>query len=522
MIGLDSLEKNKKGLVDKAGVNKIKKGFKGGFTLFTRKKTAYKIFVVIAYLGVITTNALANIIPIGGVTTGEVSDSYPNFFAPAGFTFGIWAVIYLLLGAYVLYQFGLFRRQLINERIFQEIAPYFIISSLANILWIFAWHNFKIAVSLFLMIAILLSLIKIQYILKRFKLYSRDKLFIRAPFSIYFGWITVATIANITTYLVSINWSGFGLSDVTWTVIILIVGLMIGSLTIFLNKDLVYGGVIIWAYFGILFKHTSPYDFGGKYVPIILTVILSIIILSMVMAYIGKKLRAFFVILILLVVVSTVFISFRTYKAMDEAVKAKESPNVTVQDRTIVFNPEDEAIANLVFYQGGLVQPQAYAVLGQMLSEQGVRVFIPRMPLNLSILNASSFDKIHGEYEDGNDWYIGGHSLGGATASIYAKNNSENIEGIFFLGAYPSDRSDLSGFEIDVLSINASLDSIIDRDKYEQTKSLLPQHTVYVEIEGGNHSNFGYYGLQKGDEKSTITRKEQHKVVSEKISEMIE
>ncbi|WP_353893610.1 alpha/beta hydrolase [Proteinivorax hydrogeniformans] len=489
--------------------------------MFTRKHTAYKVSVAMAYLGVIITNALANIIPIFGVTTGEVSDSYPNLFAPAGFTFGIWAVIYLLLGAYVLYQFGLFRRQLTSERIFQKIAPYFIISSLANVLWIFAWHNFNIAASVLLMMTILLTLIKIQYILRRFKLCPRDKFFIRTSFSIYFGWITVATIANITTYLVSISWGRFGLEDVTWTVIILIVGLVIGLLTIIINKDLAYGGVIIWAYFGILFKHISPFDFGGKYTPVILTAILSIFILSMAMAYIKKKLKVFVAVFIIFVGSFTGFINFRTYKAMDEALKVMEMGNVTIQDRTIIINPEEEPIANLVLYQGGLVQSEAYAVLGQMLSKQGIKVFIPKMPLNLPILNARAFDSIVGEYDDGNKWYIGGHSLGGATASMYVKTNPENIEGIFFFGAYPSDRSDLSEFEVDVLSINATLDSIIDVDKYIKTKSLLPQHTVYVELDGGNHSNFGYYGLQKGDEESTITREEQHKIVLEKISELI-
>lgn len=134
--------------------------------MFSRRFTASKVLVTITYLAMVTINALANIIPIGGVQTGEASDSYPNLFAPAGFTFGIWAVIYLSLGAYTLYQFGFFQRQLTNDRIFKDLAPYFVISSLANILWIFAWHNFKITVTVFLMILILFCLIKIQQILK--------------------------------------------------------------------------------------------------------------------------------------------------------------------------------------------------------------------------------------------------------------------------------------------------------------------------------------------------------------------
>lgn len=257
--------------------------------MFRRKFSYTKLMAAIAYIGMIAVNALANLIPIGGVGTGEVSDSFPNLFAPAGFTFGIWALIYLLLGLHILYQLGLFRNQLTNQRVFKEINPYFIISSLANILWILAWHKFKILVSVILMIIILLSLIKIQHLIKDFKLYPRDKLFIRAPFSIYFGWITVATIANLTTYLVSIDWGGFGLGDVTCTVIVLIVGLIIGGLTTYINKDLAYGGVIIWAYSGILVQHISPYSFDGKYTSVVLATILSIIILFVIMALVLRK-----------------------------------------------------------------------------------------------------------------------------------------------------------------------------------------------------------------------------------------
>ena len=256
--------------------------------MFVNKSTTYKIGTGVAFIGMVVVNALANIIHINGVGTGEVSDSYPNLFAPAGYTFSIWGLIYILLGAYVLYQFGLFHREKPNESLFKKIAPYFILSSLANIIWIFAWHYHMITLTVFLMVIILLSLIIIANTLKSRKLNKRDKWFVRVPFSIYFGWITVATIANVTTWLVSINWDGLGISEATWTVIVLVVGLVIGVLTIYKNRDAAYGAVIIWAYAGILTKHISPAGFAGNYLPIIVTTILSILLLGLTIFWMQK------------------------------------------------------------------------------------------------------------------------------------------------------------------------------------------------------------------------------------------
>lgn len=244
-----------------------------------------KIFVALAFLCMVAVNILANSIPINGKNTGQVSDSYGNLFAPAGITFSIWGVIYVLLALYVLYQFGFLRlnQKVSLDLVFNTIGPAFILSSLANSVWIFSWHYDMIALSMGLMIVILLCLLTIINMLKRVELNTRGKVFVKVPFSIYFGWITIATIANATTLLVSIGFDGLGIDEYYWTIVILVVGLVIGAATTYLNKDIAYGAVIIWAYAGIWIKHASSDGFGGTYPLITYTAVLSIAVLAFVM-----------------------------------------------------------------------------------------------------------------------------------------------------------------------------------------------------------------------------------------------
>lgn len=239
-------------------------------------KTWIKVSVIITYIAMIATNALANILPINGLTTGEVSDSFENLFAPAGLTFSIWGLIYLLLGLYSLYQAGLFRDNNRRVKLLNSVGIIFSISSIANAAWIFSWHYKVLSLSILLMLVILISLITIV------KKINKEKLFISLPFSIYFGWITVATIANITAFLVDIGWNRFGISEVFWTITIIIVGAIIAIVTILKNRDFAYGLVIIWAYAGILIKHLSESGFNSMYPSIITTVIGAIIIVSIV------------------------------------------------------------------------------------------------------------------------------------------------------------------------------------------------------------------------------------------------
>lgn len=253
----------------------------GGIEMFANKvKVSVKIIVVVTFLIMIVVNALANILPINGQTTGEVSNSYPNLFAPAGITFAIWGLIYLLLAAFTLYLLGFFQdySDTIKANLLNKVGIVFSISSVANAAWIFSWHYNKIPLSMVLMLIILDCLIFINYLIKNERLTAKEKLFINVPFSVYFGWITVATIANATTLLVSIGWDGFGISEHTWAVIIIMAGMLIGTLTMIINKDIAYSLVMLWAYAGIYIKHTSESGFDGQYPAVIYTVIACMII----------------------------------------------------------------------------------------------------------------------------------------------------------------------------------------------------------------------------------------------------
>ncbi len=240
--------------------------------------------VGVTYVVMIVVNALANILPINGRSTGAISDSYQNLFAPAGLTFSIWGVIYLLLGAHVLYQFGLFRgRKLAADPrqqdgqggvaggaspravMLQRVGVLFALSSVANVAWILSWHYDFILVSTLLLATMLVLLILITRTIRGADLSTRDRLFVRLPFSVYFGWITVATIANVTVWLVSIGWDGFGIAESTWAVVIIAVGAVIGTAVILRDSDVAYGLVLVWAYLGIWIKHTSASGFNGAY-----------------------------------------------------------------------------------------------------------------------------------------------------------------------------------------------------------------------------------------------------------------
>ncbi len=258
-----------------------------------------KVHTTVTFIVMIVVNALANIIPFNGLTTGEVSDLYPNLFTPAALTFFIWGVIYILLGGYILYQFGFFSKKdgSFSKDLIEKIGMLFTISSIANTAWMFVWHYRSIGISLAMMAVILVCLIIINIKIGKAELPVREKLFIRLPFSIYFGWITVATIANTVVLFVSLEWIGSGVSQWLLTMAVLVVGLFVAGITMFKNQNLGYGAAVIWAYIGILIKHTSANGFGGKYPFVILVLILSIILLLITEVYIAvtdkEKLKSF-------------------------------------------------------------------------------------------------------------------------------------------------------------------------------------------------------------------------------------
>ena len=235
------------------------------------QKMPIKIIAGVTYLAMVAVNFMANGLPINNRSTGEISDAYPNLFAPAGPAFSIWGLIYLLLGGYVLYQFA--KKDSKTEELIGKINPLFILTSLANISWIFAWHYDYIDLSVVIMAALLILLIRIADLIRVADFSPWEKLFVRTPFGIYFGWITVAAIANVSVFLVSLGWNGWGIADYVWTSLILLVGAAIGILRLRKDNNGVYGLVLIWAYAWILFKHLSANGFDGQYPSVIVTAI---------------------------------------------------------------------------------------------------------------------------------------------------------------------------------------------------------------------------------------------------------
>ncbi|WP_324825951.1 tryptophan-rich sensory protein [Sinanaerobacter sp. ZZT-01] len=250
-----------------------------------------RVSVLLTFILMIAVNILANAIPINGVTTAEVADFYANLFTPAPITFAIWGLIYLLLFGYTIYQF-IYKGRNITAQLMNRIGIYFLISSLSNAAWILCWHYFKIPFSMICMLLILICLIKIASENAKMQFSLKEWFFIRLPFSIYFGWITVATIANVATLLVYLKWDGFGISEVIWTVIAVSLGAIIGILTMLLYRDMAYGFAVIWGFIGILIKQLSPSGFQGEYKAIILTVSVAILLLFIAEVYLFlSKLR---------------------------------------------------------------------------------------------------------------------------------------------------------------------------------------------------------------------------------------
>lgn len=250
-----------------------------------------QIFVLVTYLGMITVNALANILPINGIDTGAISDAYPNLFAPIGFTFSVWGAIYLLLALYTLYQLGFFKHDYSKEKweLIDRIGIYFIISSIANAAWIFSWHYMLIPLSMILMLVILGCLVQINRITRFQEFTIREKAFIRAPFSVYFGWISIASIANFVVLTVSLNWNWFNIDQSLYTSVLIGVGVLIGSIITFINKDILYALTLIWAFFGIYSKHTSVQYFNGQYSIVIMAAVLAIILLVVEVGFLFSK-----------------------------------------------------------------------------------------------------------------------------------------------------------------------------------------------------------------------------------------
>jgi len=211
-----------------------------------------QIVNIFAFLIVVAMNVLSNALPLNGRTAGEISDALPSYFTPAGYTFSIWSVIYLFLLGFTIYQALPSQR----ERPFiKQIGWLFALTTVMNVIWLFAWHYGFYPISVIFMVGLLLTLIAIYLRLNigrpNPELTTADKLLYQAPFSLYLGWITVATIANIASVLAYLGWNGFGIDGQIWSAIMMMTAVVVAGLLLFNRRNFAYASVLVWALFGI-------------------------------------------------------------------------------------------------------------------------------------------------------------------------------------------------------------------------------------------------------------------------------
>jgi hypothetical protein len=209
-----------------------------------------QISVATALILTIIVNGLSNALPFNGLTAEEIADSFDVYFVPAGYVFSIWGIIYLGLIAYAVFQFLPAQRE--NPRL-RQTGWWFVLSCAANSSWLLVWHYGYFAASVLVMLTLLISLIVIYLRLGvgRVAVSPGERWFVHLPFSIYVGWVTVATIANITAFLDTVNWSGFGIAPEIWAVIMLVVATAVGGLMAYTRREIAYLLVLIWAFIGI-------------------------------------------------------------------------------------------------------------------------------------------------------------------------------------------------------------------------------------------------------------------------------
>jgi hypothetical protein len=241
---------------------------------------------VVAFVLTVVVNGLAGgTTSIGGKLTAEISDANPTLITPAGYVFSIWGIIYILLGIFVIFQ-ALPDQE--GKGYHERIGWLFVLSSLLNIAWLFLWQFEYLSLSVVLMFLLLVTLIAIYLRLNIGKstVPLREKLAVHTPFSVYLGWITIASIANVAVTLVSVGWDGFGISQETWATLIIIIALIITLLVIAMRRDIAYGLVIIWALSGIAVKQGE-----NQTIVTLLEVSVGIIVIALVLSVIASRLK---------------------------------------------------------------------------------------------------------------------------------------------------------------------------------------------------------------------------------------
>jgi hypothetical protein len=220
------------------------------------KHSVMRALVVAVVAATIVINGLANALPLNDLTTGEISDRFEVYFVPAGYVFSIWGVIYLGLIAFAIYQ--ALPAQANNPRL-QRIRTPFLITSLANIAWLFLWHYERFGATIVAMAALLVSLavIYVRLEIGRSRVDRVEKYMVRVPFSIYLGWVSVATIANATSLLDYLGWGGWGLDPQVWAAIMIGVTTLLGIIMAVDRYDGAFILVLSWALVGIAVEQSG-------------------------------------------------------------------------------------------------------------------------------------------------------------------------------------------------------------------------------------------------------------------------
>ncbi len=234
--------------------------------------------------------------------------------------------------------------------------------------------------------------------------------------------------------------------------------------------------------------------------------------------------KIFLIIIILAVVLAAAFLIYvmQYYHADDTAMEAVNSTDlVTVEEEKEYFffdGPGENAA--YIFYPGAKVETESYAPLMQQIAENGMDVFLVKMPFRLAVLGWERADDILDEQEKNyGRWYIGGHSLGGAMAASYASLHLEELDGCILMASYPT--YSLEGDDFSVLSLYGSEDQVLDLENFEAGREYMPEDYTETEIAGGNHAQFGNYGEQKGDGTASITWEEQQNRTVQEIAVFI-